>query len=115
MTANAQTRRRLVLGKTCLDPCRLEARQHVANERQESTAAAGKLDRMRAAIDEVDADPLLERSDVPAQRRLRDGARFRGPRKAAALRERHEVLEPFDVERSVVGTHGVALNSYMRF
>jgi len=32
---------------------------------------------MRAAVDEVDADPLLERPDVPAEGRLRDGARFR--------------------------------------
>jgi hypothetical protein len=113
--SEAQARSRLVLREPGLDPRRLEAREHIPHERQESLARAGELDRMRTAVDKVDPDPLLERAYVSAERRLRDGARLRRPRKVAAFRQRHEILEPFDVERAVVWTHRRALNNCMQF
>ena len=72
---------------------------------QELATRLGQLDRVRAAVHEVDADPLLERTDVARERGLRHQARLGRTGEVPALRERQKVLGPLEVEGTVVGPH----------
>jgi len=56
---------------------------------------------VRAAIEQIDANPLLQRTDVAAERGLRDGARLCRTREIAGLGQGQEIFQPFQVERSV--------------
>jgi len=97
---------RLVVRSPRLDARRFERGKDLLEERMESLARRRQLGRVRTAVDEVDADPFLERPDVAAERRLRDGARLGGAREVAAVGQRQEVFQPFHVEGSVTGAHG---------
>jgi hypothetical protein len=101
----AQARRGVALREPRLDPRRLEARHGVADERQELAASLGQLDRVRPAVDQVDADPFLARADVARERGLRHQARLGRTGEVAALRERQEIFDPLEIEGSVVGPH----------
>ena len=118
-SACVTAKRRLAAASPCASRALIRAASRlasdVAHERQEPAARLGQLDRMRPAVDEVDADPLLERADVARERGLRDEARLRRAREVTALRQRQEILDPLEVERSVVGSHRSAVNNSMRF
>jgi hypothetical protein len=84
----AKARGRLVLREARFDSGRLEASERIPHKRQERAAGAVELDGVRTTVDQVNADPLLQRPNVARERRLRDGARFSGPREVTGLGER---------------------------
>src|SRR5580765_2630530 len=111
----AKARGRLILRESRFDSGRLEASERVPHKRQERAAGAVELDGVRTTVDQVNADPLLQRPNVARECRLRDGARFSGPREVTRLGERDKVLEPIEVQRTVVGSHRYGVNSSMQF
>ncbi len=66
----------------------------------------GQLGGLRAAVEEVDAEPLLQRANAAAERRLRHVALIGRAREVTAGCQRREVVEP----RKVHG-HGGAFKA----
>ena len=81
--------------------------QHVLQQGLEALAGRGEHGRVRAAVKQRHARPVLQRLDVATQRRLRNVARLCRAREVAGLGQREEILQPFEVEGSVAWAHGV--------
>src|SRR6266705_1860479 len=101
----------------CLRRARLlsgarDAMENVCGQRAEPDASLRQRSRVSAAIDEGRAEPFFERTDPPAERGLSDMALLGGAGKAAAVRERQEVLKPDQLEGPIQQTHGVMCIEY---
>ena len=59
----------------------------------EAAAGLGRLDAAARAVDELQAEPLLERADLQAHRGLRDAELLRRLREAPSLDDRAERCE----------------------
>ena len=74
----------LVLGQLGLD--RLELHQHVVRGAEQHLALLGQHQAARMAVEQRHADILLQRADLPRDRRLRQTQRLGGMRERAGLR-----------------------------
>ena len=63
----------------------------------EWASSASRVGVLLLAIDQFDAEPVFERLDVPAERRLRKVAALRRARERSRVAEAEKVLEPFDL------------------
>src|SRR5438034_357501 len=86
--------------------------EDVRGQRAEADAGLRQRRWVGAPIDQRRAEPFLERADSPTERRLSHVTLLRGARKAAAVRERQEVLQPDDFEGPIHQTHGVMCIQY---
>ena len=57
-------------------------------------AGLGQLELMRGAVQQLDAELLLEKPHLPAERRLGDVQPLGRPREVPLPRDRDEVLQP---------------------
>ncbi|MNN51104.1 hypothetical protein D3C81_1657220 [compost metagenome] len=82
-----------------------ELLDHAARGDQEQLAGLGQLHRGARAVDQGQAEGLLQRADAPAERRLGDEALLRRLGKAAGGGQGDEVFQPFafQVHRASAG------------
>ncbi|MNI57922.1 hypothetical protein D3C73_1130090 [compost metagenome] len=95
----------LGMGGQRLDTRGLEVGHDLLEQRQEFSARGGQFGGVCAAVKQVRAHPFFQRAYVPAERGLRDGARFRRARKATRFGQRTKVLKPIHVQGSVSRSH----------
>ena len=69
----------------------------ILRDLSEPLAHFGQLSRLRAAVEQVDPEPLFQGAHAAAERRLRHVALVGRAREVAAGRQRREVVEPREV------------------
>ena len=72
------------------EPCRLGTRQHRARLAEEQASRSGQLDAAPDAVEQPDPDPVFQRADRMADRRLGQVERPGGPGHVLPLGNRHE-------------------------
>ena len=103
----------LVLGQLGLDA--LELDQHVMRGAEQHLALLGQHQAARVAVEQRHADILLERADLPRDRRLRQMQLLGGMGERASLRRgvKHAQLVP--VQRHAVPSSRLAAGLFRRF
>lgn len=101
----AQTGSGQVMRSAGLDACGLQVGEDGLQQRQKALARRRERRRVGTAVEQLHAHPVLQGADMAAEGGLGNGTGLRRAREIARLGQGEEILQPFQVQGSVAGSH----------
>ena len=101
----AQAGSRQVVCSAGLDARGLQIGQDGFEQRQKALACRRERRGMGTAVEQLHAHPVFQGADMAAEGGLGNGAGLRRAREIARLGQGEEILQPFQVQGSVAGSH----------